>query len=119
MQKFRNFRAACPAPRKRRPTQGRKRTTRRDPELHPQILQDRLTFFILARETDFLSRLIKSHPPRRLAVSQLDNMKTEACPNRVTDLPDVHFDDHRKEIWRHAELREKSQISAACLRCFI
>ena len=119
MQKFRNFRAACPAPRKRRPTQGRKHTTRRDPGAPPQILQDRLTFFILERETGFLSRLIKSHPPRRLVVSQLDNMKTEACLNRLTDLTDVHFDDRRKKIRRHAELREKSQISAARLRCFI
>jgi hypothetical protein len=82
MQKFRNFRAACPAPRKRRPTQGRKRTTRRDPGAPPQILQDRLTFFILERETDFLSRLIKNHSPRRLAVSQLENMKTDTAAKK-------------------------------------
>jgi len=54
-------------------------------------------FFILERQTDFPSRLIKSHPPSLLAVSQLDNMKTEACANRFTDLSDVHFDDRRKK----------------------
>ena len=85
MQKFRKFRASCLAGAQRRKggetkadLESRAHKLGATQEIGRQILQGRLTFFILERQTDFPSRLIKSHPPSLLAVSQLDNMKTEA-----------------------------------------
>src|ERR1700682_1980567 len=121
MQKFTNFRAACIAglPRRSAAQEGGNEggprvasaQTRRDSGDPPPDFARSFDVFILERQTDFPSRLIKSHPPSLLAVSQLDNMKTEACANRFTDLSDVHFDDRRKKIWRGMRNSEKNPRS--------
>src|SRR5438067_2128823 len=56
---------------------------------------------------------------RKLEIRQLDNVKTEASANWLTDFSDAHLDNHGKKIRRHSRFREKPKVATVALCCFI
>jgi len=66
-------------------------------EIGSQTLQCCSAFLILNRKPDFGLHLLESHLASRLEIGQLNNVKTEAGANRLTDFSDAHFDDRGKK----------------------
>ena len=66
-----------------------------------------LGVFHFNRKPDFGLHLFEIHLSSRHEIGQLDNVKTKASANWLTDFSDAHCDDRRKKIRRHPRFREK------------